>query len=839
MEVGLLSKFATGLSASILLLLVGGVTLLVLLRLLGFSKSANGAKSLPKSARVGNRVSRTAEAIIMLCAGVALFVFTATNPSTNGMMLRLDQLRPAFAATNAIVALCAALGVLLAALICRLWRTSPAAVLMTIVLCGYGWLLNGPPGDLLERLAPQGSTKPVVPFCLRLSRSSAVGAELWVNGVSLGKMPVQTTLEEFVERVPYWPEPPEGYKDKTDEVHKPHYSPRGSRGYSIYQRWSRFELPELPQQYRMDPRPEREGRYYYARVKLDDEWGYFDGGGGGGGSGGRYTYTTERHFPAVFPKRQQRLEKMLDKARLSDYRVDADWFSTMETFGQDGPLAVRRAMEKEPDMINVLDDWAKWKYDLDQVTDAESAWSVFQRICAEADLLGSYSTAGVAGRAVELLAPHLDAERIVKRAVKLIRSTRNYGWGSWILNGRLQFGVSYRAEGLATGAGRTLGGWRGGRGNRLPVGGYAVAHAVWMLDEFLDAQDNAHPNIVEREVVPALICWHNDWTPSLRIAACFGGPDIGSFLWRQNWRAGADQVPFKQRMHMAGEDVNGWLFLLANLRSPLGAKFRRERARTLMDMADRIHPESIEDYGLLGQNPFGFLFIDNNLALKYWPRFRARTTSRDKGYRALKQQFHYLVNMEPVSTVDMYLDAWRAYSHDYDNFQEALSALKNLPETKKEEVISAIEQAVKEDVSHIKGFPGDDEDGCRDYLLRHIEDDEWTANREARDIIENLKAKTDKYKGESVATWLEHERPDHPLVKMLAEAKEPASRLLVMGALKAQPTPENRKVLEKLLNDSDEHVRSAAVEAQEYLKDLATMSFDRLLAHVKPKEGEI
>jgi len=525
---------------------------------------------------------------------------------------------------------------------------------------------------------------------------------------------------------------------------------------------------------------------------------------------------------------------MLDKARLSDYRVDADWFGTMETFGQDGPLAVRKATDKEPDMMNVLDDWARWKYDLDKVTDTESAWSVFQRICAEADMLGSYSTADVAGRAVELLTPHLDAERIVKRAVKLIRSTRNYGWSSWTLNGRLQFGFSNRPEGLATGLRGILFGSHGGRGNRLAVSGYAVAHAVWMLDEFLDAQDDSKPNIVEREVVPALICWHNDWIWSLRIAACLGGPDIGRFLWRQDWRAGADGVPFKQRMHLHGEDVNGWLFLLANLRTPLGDKFRHERARALMDMADKIRPESIEDYGLLGQNPFGFLFIDKRLALKYWPRFRARAASDGRGYRALRQQFHYLVNMEPVSTVDMYLDAWRGCWQDYGEFQDALSALDNLGESKKEKVISAIEQSIREDVSHIEGFPGD-EDGCRDYLLRHIEDDEWTANRQARDIVENLEAGTDEYKGDAVGAWLEHAEPDHPLVKMLAESDQPQLRLLVMGAIRAHPTPENRAILQKLLEDPDQQVRAAAAEVRENLKDLAAAQFEELKGEGPPR----
>jgi hypothetical protein len=323
-----------------------------------------------------------AEALILLCAALAILVLAAINSSTGGLLLMLDRLRPGFAVTNIVVAVAAAAGVTLGVLIALFGCTSLGVLVATAVLSCYGMVLNGP-GDWLESLSPAGSTEIAGTYTLRLSKSNVVGAELYVNGVLLGKTPVVTTFDEFLEKVPYWSEPPKGFRDRTERL-----------------KWAQFELP----------RQQGPERYYYARVKLDGEWGHIEGGGGGGG-GGKYTYSAERHFEVVFAHRQERMEKLLDKARLSDYRVGAEWFEAMETFGQDGPITVRKAMDKEPDMINVLDDWVRWRYELDKVTDTESAWQTFERICAEADTLQSYSTASVAGRAVELLVSRVDGER--------------------------------------------------------------------------------------------------------------------------------------------------------------------------------------------------------------------------------------------------------------------------------------------------------------------------------------------------------------------------------------------------------------------------------------------
>ena len=811
-----------------LVVLVIGLVVLIILR-----KSYIILKETkPKSAKASNKTSRIAEAVILLCAATTTLIFTATNTSTGGRLLILDQLNPGFATINIIIAFIAMAGLLAGLVVTLLGRTSIGTLIAAIFIISYGIFLNNH-SDFLETLAPGGSATPKIPYLLRLSRSPVVGAELWVNGVFLGNTTVETTVEEFLEKVPYWPEPPEGYRDKTDEMHIPHYSPKGGNGYRIYQRWARLELPEGPREAGRSIK----GKYYYARVKLDGQWGYFEGGGGGGGGGGKYTYSAERHFPAVFPQLQERIDKMLDKARLSDYRVGTDWFKAMETFDQVGLIAIYKAMEREPDMMKVIDDWAAWKYELDKITDAKSAWRVFEKICDEANQLQSYSTISITGRAVELIINQIDAERLIDKAIGLIRSTRSYGWNSWVLNGRLQFGMTYRPEGFATGSDAVIGSWRGGRGNRLPVSGYAVAHAIWMLDVLLDFQDDSQPNIIERKVVPNLLCWHSNWTESIRLAACLGGEDIERFLDRHNWRADSQELPFRQQLRLSGQEVNTWLYLLANLDSPMGREFRSENKRLLMDLADRIEVRGIEDYGLLGQNPFGFLFIDKNLALEYWPRFKIRTISKSQGYDALKQQFYYLVNMESASTVEMYLSAWRGYSKDYSFFQEALSVLENLSEEKYEQVIKAIEQSIKEDVSHIEGFPGD-EAGVRNYLLRHIKDENWSADRKARDIIENLIARTEEYKHQGVSDWLEHAEPDHPLIDMLVDADEPELRLLVMGELREYPTPANRAILRKLLKDSNEQVRKAAKEVAAELAQLKKITSAQFVAGSNQMEAQ-
>lgn len=841
-------------SALILHLLLIILVLLLLLRALGFLKIPSSGGFLPKAARVGDRTSRIAEAIVLACAAAAIFVFTATNTSTGGRLLILDQFRPEFAATNVLVAAVMAIGVAVGILIVLTWRTAVGVLIAAAVLCCYGVLLNGPE-HLLESLAPEGSTIPDASLTFRLSSPDVDGAELWVNGVHLGTLPYETTFEDFYQKVPHWAEEPNEFKNRSSMLFVPNrWHPESSRpSGSYYSLWGEITIPKQPEHWRvrnsrriMDLNERRKiedaderSRTYYAQVKLGDEWGGFNGGGSSSGGGGRYDRRRANvHFGFIFLQRNARIEKLLDKARLSDYRPDAEWFKTMQTYKADGWLAVRKAMDEEPEMSQVLDAWAVWQYELDKVTDSESAWGAFERICKKVDKRQYYLTSDIAGRAVELLVPRLDTDRLARRALSTIRSTQSFGWYTWQMNDRTQFGFSYRPDGLYTGANRLTGQWVGGRGGKLSPSDYAVAHAVWILDEMLDHQDDAQPNVIERKIVPTFICWNFRSPSLLRVATKIGGPEIGRYLLRQRWRTKPEDLPYQEHISVHGEELNGWLYLLANLHSPAGRRFHMENENRLFEMADVL----VNDMRMGWYDELDFLFEDldrasESLAVKYWPRFRALASTKQPD--TLLFQYYYLVHMEPLSTVDMYVKCWRDYRADRSCFYEALEVFDKLVLRldKREQILTALKRHVERNVSNVTGES--DQQRLRKYLLERMKEKLLLQNdsRQAEDIFGELKVKNAKYKSENVAAWLEHAEPRHPLVKMLVDSNEPGLRMLVMGALKEHPIPANRAILQRLLRDSDERVRKAAEEVAAVLKALVEMSSKKLVAVSNVREA--
>ncbi len=823
-------------------IVIGGVLVLclgvlVVFRRVGGWYNVEAAEVKPESAKASNYVSRRAEAVILLAAATAVFVFTATNTSTGGRLLVLDQLKFGFAVVNAAVAFGVILVVLLGVLITyRKGWTSMGTIIATMALCAYGMLLNRPE-HLLESLAPEDSTVPPATLTFAMYGTDAEGAELWINDVKLGTLPCEMTFGEFYEKVPYWAEEPNEMKLENRDAWLviPDYSWPGPGGGSNKMPWARIPLPGEPahrDERESSARRKSEKRDFYARVKLGEEWGYSTGGagrsGGGGGRDGRRQ--TKVSFGFIFPERQKRIEKLLDIARAHDYQPGGEWFETIETYNSDGWIAVRKAMDTEPEMLKLLDTWARWRYGLDEVNDAKSAWLKFEQICDEADTRQFYRTSDVMGRAVELVVPELEPERLVKRAMELIRRITMLSWLTWEMNGRVQFGYTEVPDGMHTGAsGHT---WRamGGGGRGLPISGYAVAHAIWRLHELLQEEDSVGPNIVQEEVVPTAVRWHSHNMSLLRIACHFGGPQLERYLLRQNWRADPKGLPWREKIDFVGNEVNAWLYHLAHLRSPGGREFREEHAEAIFDMTDAICEAEVRDRGDM-EEELDFLFHDldcgdRSLAYKYWPRFCEHARTYVHVRDPLRIQLEYLRKMEPVSTVEMYVEAWRETETDSGDYTSALRVLDELPYEKRR----AIAEALVKDVgakgpAKFDGMSGEElVRKIRPYLERGNEDE-----RQVRRILERMD-KRNGYTRDEIRTWLSEGKPWHPLVGMLAEESDPGLRVLVMGALVSHPTPENREILSRLLNDPDEGVREAAAEARAKIEQLKNMP-PKELAH--------
>lgn len=815
---------------SLLIMPIFLLVLLILLRSFGFTHPFRPEQFHARSVKSGTWTSRLIEALLLFCVAGIILVFSATNTSTGGYLLMLDQLNTAFAAVNLQVAVGAGLGLLLSMLLCLLWRSFTGTLVAAGVVIVYATLLNGP-GDPLERLAGPEAGERQVTWTIQLGGCDVDGAELWVNGVRLGTLPYTTTLDEFKAKVPFWPEPPAAMVSEEDRWKMPSYSPWNWGGYDqSWRRWAKIVMPgESAKRWgveRDDSKEAEAARTYYAQVKYGDEWGYSRGKSGGGG-GGRYIYHTTTSIKGVrFPKREKRLEALLDRARLANYRPADEWFDAIESFGEDAVVALRRLTATEMQLDEVLTQWAARRYQLDQVTDPASAWRAFEVICDEADRQQFYSTASIAGRAVEMLVPMLDAQTLARKAIKIIRSTNSYGWYHWYLGGEPHFGYAERPKGLRTGGGRTMGAWRGGGRNKLPMHAYAVAQAVWQMDHYLDGQDPCHENVIEQKVVPEFLVRSYDDIDRVKLANTIGSATLDSYLLRQDWRADVKQLPWDHRFHIIGTEVNGWLYLLSTLNSPAGDTFRQKHAHRITDMADgvTVRVDTLEE--------LEFLFGDldkgkKSLAYQYWLRFK--TLARRQKYHAIVLQYEYLVRMEPVSTAEMYVDAYREFDGDYGRISEAFRELKALPAPKRELVYTALWQAVEEDVSHVSGWPASDPNGTRDYLLRNLKNTQ-TKHMLADELINDLHSETPRAKPERVKAWLAHEEPEHPLMIMLADDNDPALRVLVLDAIEQHPTPANRQILQKLLADDEEQVRQAARGTSSALEALAAMPLSSLVS---------
>jgi hypothetical protein len=782
-------------------------------------------KPLPLSAPASNMVSKVTETVVLFCGAIVILGRMIATNDNRGYLLYFDELQTGFVCLFLIVIAGVLIGIFLVCVIGLFKGTAAGVVLMPVVLFIGGLVLNEIDEGGKEKMFKNIYTISVsTPYTFSLD-----GADLWVNGVYLGKTPVKTTIEEFQSKVPYWSEVPE---EKRDYYADTHYHSTG-----VYNRkrsyWDKFIVPFEEERY----------DEYYARVKFDGNWGH-SGSGSGGGGGERGNVGS--YLEVIFAGRNERFEKLLDKARLSDYRVGGPWFEAIESYGTDGWMMLREAIDDEPQLDRVLSDWAVWRYGLEKVVDSDSAWETLERICDDADRQQYYNSASVMGKALEMLVPKLDSKKLVGRAVDILFSSdrKMYGCMSWQAGGKWYFGSSNRESGFIFGWGRCrTNGYgiykRGGRAGwkRLPSSAYAIVHAIWKLDELLDEQDDKVENIFERELVPAIIAFKGLDDHALLAGCQLGGSAIEKYLLQKDWMANPEDSHYTETISFKGESVNKWLYLLANLRSSAGRKFRRNNGHYLLDLADGLYQDQMFTRW---NGELNFLFWELDVdklspALQFWPRFseRARRMETDP----LRTQWWYLNRLGDLAGPDMYVEALRKTAVEDPGFDNALEALDGLDYQKRKAIAEAVlaeieQQGIKQDES------SDYQVWIKKYGLGMLKDrlvpgglDESVARR----IVDALVTESGDNKPEQISDWLAYEHPDHPLVKMLVESPYPHLRILVMGAIKERPTPLNRQLLDKLLKDDDEQVRAGAQKVKEQLKAIEEMSFEELMS--KPKKS--
>ena len=781
-------------------LILGFIPLALLLLVFLVAGFISRRRSHPASAPKGNKVTRITETTILFSSGLIAFIYFGCF--NNGLLLHLGRFRPAFATTHIIIAGIVIVFLLLAALLSWIGRVSWAVVLTIVVLFGYSTIIkqaafNGP-GYFMTLLAPENSWEPMVNYTFEVN-DGLEGAEIWINGVFVGKTPFEMTGREFHKKVPFLTEPPEGFSEKIKT------RPKGD--------WFRMNMLILEE----NNNRSAGGIYYlpkcedyYAKLRLEGEWGINGiGTSGGGGDLYQYDYTVSlrAHFSStdkLEKAKRERFENLLQKARLADYQVESQWIETVDTYGENGWRDILRLATDEKEFSDILDKWAQWKYDISENMSQEQASKIFRQICKQAKADSKYNAESRAGKAIELIYDKLDLEDLVKKYERVIKNKTR---------------------------------------QNTPDSISVMRHAIELWDKKLNSENANIPNIIERRISPALLVWRED----IEGSAALGGADIERYLqreYRRERRISGLELKSKNREYTLGMHLNKSLYHLAFMDSPAARQFRQKHKRQIMELTELIVGSNFNN----SRKPPEFLFFDldrgeKSLAYQYWPSYSVHVESSFPGwwYDKLKKRWTYLARLGPLATEDMYIHCWNI-SKDLQELMGGylLRALQALPHDKiipiTKEIIKEL-QSVADQKRQKLGLDKNarhyfTEDECVDTAMEYLVQ---AGDKESLQLLLSKHGQgQNDFAIRRIKRFFQNENmPDYSLIEILARNENPMLRILPLEAIRRFPTANNRKILERLLSDSDEQVRNAAQQVAAELEEIKNTQVEELVSEPK------
>ncbi|MEZ5942995.1 MAG: hypothetical protein R3C18_16500 [Planctomycetaceae bacterium] len=669
------------------------------------------------------------------------------------------------------------------------------------------------------------------------------GADLWINGVHLGKTPYETTDIELFSKVKPWEhdERREAEKMGGDE-RVVYHTPQGQM--LTQWGWCPLHLHGVQDSSNLYYRVELNGVSGYSHVSSQESVG----------PSNSPDWVRLMTLDTVFPAWETSIEELLDRARMNNYEVDAEWWDAFESYGSFASQRLNGALREEPQLKQLLMRRAERKVQLDSVIDAASAWRVLMEIEAQVSQAHEYHSESDMGLAVDFLVPFLDEEQLVNYALIAMKRWPRADLGStmWTTTGFGTYGTAGTNHGTF-----------GGSGHGDEVGAWPIAHAVWRLDQRLDAAsrptlaqgdlngsletwiDPTTDNLVERRIVPELIKLSRENSNAVRYAGVLGGSAYERFVVRHNWREPATD-PFNGNVRIGVSEVymNGWFHKLVRLDSPLGTEFRRQQKDRLLDIArDAFDENSI----MVGSIPDGveYLFLDSgnagnrpSLAMQFWPKFDGMMHAVPEHSRqeALRESWTYLARMWPESTEEMFAKSFAdaAENSDYiyvPNFPD------DFPASEQFKILSGVIESEEQRVSKLPDDPEEQRyDGPKHRAQRGLSQlkerlFELPCIESAELLVTEMTADPKHSWRGRLQGFLAYDREHEDLLRLITNTGGAELQKQIIPALETHPIPSRRELLRKLalheeLRNLDTSLEDSVVEearaAEARLKALET-----------------
>lgn len=527
-------------------------------------------------------------------------------------------------------------------------RLPTAAVAVTVVaFCGLGTWWSAP----YYEWTPVANAMRSTPVPVVIGQPAGLPpAAVTINGVDFGQTPVRTTWEELRSRLPEW---------KTD-----------SKWYQDCDHGTRFHmhayLHSAPDREFRDPQANRQE--FFVQLRLGEQPLYAPGWNWEHRQRTCYTgasLTGGRVFGRIQPGEWRVPDLMLSewgaevvfllhRARLMDYAVDDAWSAAFESYGGLGDHALMHLDDGDPGWDQVRLQLARRRYSLPEQPVAESqAWRQMLAIIDAAADRGEFRTLGPEGVAVTELARSLSTAKLAHETARVLQAPPiSDGRGMTTRHTRPSGKTYLIFESTST-------------ARRDVIRGQVLAQLAIARDAELDARASEPDNPIEAAVAPVLM---RQQRYDDEILTAIGGRQYETMLLRQDWQSPPDVHNFQQSEYVWGVHINRWLRRLARLETPRGRQFRRREAQRVLDLAQQLWsqdhlPDPFRD--------LDFLLLDHRddeprlsdkertLAEHFWPQFRERRSRHSDQRETLQRQWTYLARMSPDSRPEQFVSAYR------------------------------------------------------------------------------------------------------------------------------------------------------------------------------------
>ena len=254
-------------------------------------------------------------------------------------------------------------------------------------------------------------------------------AELTINGVEFGKLPLRTTYKELLAKIPEGYSPPRFAKNtdtKEFNAKERGYLQTTSDTISSYNKENgitiHFQLCQYEEENSLPTNSLGAYQKIWFKVNVGDTPAYIRSNDNRGVSADE-DGVTQVFLELKFQESEQKFVHLINHLKLEGYQPSKEWLAAFSTFGRQGLVDLKELARSDKELLPVVDAAIKDKFGISKNLSKDEAWEVLKKLQKQADLAGEFDWKMSEYAAAKLLAPYLDPDQVITELMATMKSS--------------------------------------------------------------------------------------------------------------------------------------------------------------------------------------------------------------------------------------------------------------------------------------------------------------------------------------------------------------------------------------------------------------------------------